>query len=317
MTTGPAPIQLESGNRQHELIAIVALVRGQVLKSEQLAASTEYYGSAVEVVRRSLQGRSFANAMEPTLGVVTEENVERARVEVEEWQAEGLDVRSMLDDRYPANLLGIYNKPAWLFFAGHWDEARDSRAVAVVGTRTASEEGLRRAKRLSRELVEAGYTVFSGMAKGIDTAAHVAALKAGGRTIAVMGTGIQKRYPAENAKLADAIVQSGAALVSSFLPRQPPTKWTFPVRNVVMSGMCLATVVVEAGETSGAKLQAQYALHHGRSVFLPKSLVDGHAWARKYVTEGIHGIRAVEVASTDEIVHYLELDSSLAPPLAV
>jgi len=315
--TAPYSSQLEPSNSHHELIALVALVRGQVLKAEQLAAATEYYGSAVEVLRRSLQEGSYAGAAQLTLGMGTEDTVERAQQEVDDWLAQGLDVRSMLDDRYPANLLGIYNKPPWLFFAGHWDEARDSRAVAVVGTRTASEEGLKRARRLSRELAEAGYTVFSGMAKGVDTAAHLAALKAGGRTVAVMGTGILERYPAENASLADAILESGAALVSSFHPHQPPTKWTFPVRNITMSGLCLATVVVEAGPTSGAKLQAQYALHHGRSVFLPKSLVDGHAWARKYVTEGIHGVRAVEVASTDEIVHHLELDPSLASPLAV
>jgi DNA processing protein len=311
------PVQLQPGNRNDELVALVALVRGQILKPEQLAAATEYYGSAVEVVRRALDGHSFANALEFSLGLIREEHIDRAVREVREWSAEGLDVRSMLDERYPANLLGIHNKPAWLFFAGQWDELRDSRAVAVVGTRKASEEGIRRAQRLSRELGEAGYTVFSGMARGIDTAAHISALKAGGRTVAVMGTGIQLRYPPENERLADAIVESGAALVSSFLPRQPPTKWSFPVRNVVMSGMCLATVVVEAGATSGAKMQAQVALHHGRSVFLPKSLVDAHAWARKYVTEGVHGVRAVEVASTDEIVHHLELDPGLATPLAV
>jgi DNA processing protein len=315
--TAPHSSQLEPGNSHHELIALVALVRGQVLKAEQLAAATEYYGSAVEVLHRSLREGSYGTAAQLTLGMGTEDTVERAEREVEDWRAQGLDVRSMLDDRYPANLLGISNKPAWLFFAGHWDEARDSRAVAVVGTRTASEEGLKRARRLSRELVEAGFTVLSGMAKGVDTAAHLAALKAGGRTVAVMGTGILERYPAENAKLADAILESGGALVSSFHPHQPPTKWTCPVRNITMSGLCLATVVVEAAATSGAKLQAQYALHHGRSVFLPKSLVDGHAWARKYVTEGIHGVRAVEVASTDAIVHHLELDPSLASPLAV
>jgi DNA processing protein len=172
-----------------------------------------------------------------------------------------------------------------LFIAGKWDDSIDMRAVAIVGTRTASEDGCKRAYRLARELGAAGITVISGLAKGIDTCAHMGALKSGGRTVAVMGTGILERYPKENAALADSILRSGGALLSQFFPEQPPTRWTFPVRNVTMSGLSVATVVVEAGASSGARMQAQAALTHGRPVFLPTSLVEAHAWARKLVEE--------------------------------
>ena len=106
----------------------------------------------------------------------------------------------------------------------------------------------------------------SGLAAGIDTAAHTAALDAHGRTIAVMGTGVDHVYPATNRALAARIVDSGCALVTQFFPQQTPRPWMFPARNVVMSGLSLATVVVEASEASGARLQARVALQHGRAV---------------------------------------------------
>jgi DNA processing protein len=157
--------------------------------------------------------------------------------------------------------------------------------------------------------------VFSGLAKGIDAHAHIGALRGGGRTVAVMGTGILRRYPAENAKLADAIVEAGGALLSQFFPNQPPTRWTFPKRNVTMSGLSLATVVVEAGATSGAKMQAEAALTHGRSVFLPSSLVAAHSWARRMVSEGFKGTLATEIHSTDDLLH--RFDPSSTAPLAL
>jgi DNA processing protein len=244
------------------------------------------------------------------LGAVSSEHLERARSDVDSWLAAGLDVRSVLDPRYPTNLQAIYNKPPLLFTLGYYDDQRDGRAVAVVGTRTASTDGLRRATRLGRELAEAGVTVLSGMAKGIDAHAHIGALRAGGRTIAVMGTGILQRYPKENSKLADAIIEAGGALLSQFFPNQPPTRWTFPKRNVTMSGLSVATVVVEAGATSGAKMQAEAALTHGRSVFLPSSLVAAHPWARRMVTEGFKGTLAVEIQSTDDLLTLLDLNTA-------
>jgi DNA processing protein len=153
--------------------------------------------------------------------------------------------------------------------------------------------------------VESGFTILSGLALGIDTAAHTAALDAGGSTSAVVGTGLNRVFPPENSGLAERILASGGALLSQFFPAQPPTRWTFPMRNVVMSGLSMATVVVEASETSGARMQARVALQHGRTVFLLRSLVEQHAWAQKYVNEGAYGAFAIEIASTGEIVDRL------------
>jgi len=131
-----------------------------------------------------------------------------------------------------------------------------------------------------------------------------------------MGTGIIKRYPAQNAPLADAIVASGGALLSQFFPSQHPTRWTFPVRNVTMSGLSVATVVVEAGATSGAKMQAEAALTHGRAVFLPSSLVHAHPWARKMIEEGHRGAHAIEVSSPDDVIDHLELSPAVSSLIA-
>jgi DNA processing protein len=221
-----------------------------------------------------------------------------------------------LDPSYPTNLQALFDKPPIVFLQGQWVDAGDSRAIAVVGTRAASTDGCKRAFRLAKKLAEAGVTVISGLARGIDSCAHRGALRGGGRTVAVMGTGITKRYPAENAKLADAIVQSGGALLSQFFPGQPPTRWTFPVRNVTMSGLSLATVVIEAGATSGAKMQAEAALARGRAVFLPSSLVENHVWARRMVEDGHKGAHAILVASADEVIDRLDLSPEVASLVA-
>ena len=149
---------------------------------------------------------------------------------------------------------------------------------------------------MSRLLAEQGVTVVSGLATGIDTAAHRAALDAGARTIAVLGTGITKCYPSENRDLAEAITTSGA-LVSQFWPTSSPSRYTFPRRNVVTSGISQGTIVIEATSTSGARMQARLALDHGKKVFLIRSLVTSQPWAREYV--GKRG--AIEVADVDEV----------------
>ncbi|MCB0879575.1 MAG: DNA-processing protein DprA, partial [Thermoleophilia bacterium] len=145
---------------------------------------------------------------------------------------------------------------------------------------------------VARTLVEAGYMVLSGLARGIDRAAHEATLDAGGRTVAVMGTGIDRMYPAEHKQLAERIVASGGALISQFEPGASGARHTFPMRNATMSGLALATVVVEAGETSGAKVQALAGLKHGSGVFLLRSLYETQEWARELVDVGKYGMRA-------------------------
>lgn len=311
------PHDLNPGNREHELTAITALIRKQIVTPYRLSGILEEQSSAVEIVRMSEEDRLFKQES-PThdlIGAVTAEDVATASRDVRQWIDQGLDVRSVLDASYPAALREIFNRPPVLFFEGTFDEARDSFSVAIVGTRKATLEGLRRATRLSRELSAAGFSIFSGLAAGVDTAAHTEALRQGRRTCAVMGTGIRKRYPKENAPLAAEIVASGGCLISQFFPTQPGAQWTFPNRNIVMSGLTLATVVVEASETSGARMQARVALQHGRTVFVLRSLVEQHAWARKYVEEGAYGTHAVMIGSTEEIMDRLQPPA--APELLV
>jgi DNA processing protein len=223
------------------------------------------------------------------------------RVSAELLAAEKVGARlvTVLDAEYPANLRLIPNLPPFLFYRGEVTDA-DVRSVAVVGTREASDAGIRRAHRMSELLAERQVTVISGLARGIDSAAHRAALDAGGRTIAVLGTGITKHYPAENKDLAEEIVGQGA-LVSQFWPTRSPGRDTFPRRNVVTSGLSQGTVVIEASATSGAKMQARLALEHGKKVFLVKSLVTEQTWARNYVASR----GAIEVGDVDEVIRYL------------
>lgn len=226
----------------------------------------------------------------------------RERVDGELRLAEehGARLVTVMDDDYPLNLRLIYNLPPFLFLRGNADQNADMRSVAVVGTRQASMDGLEKAARLAHHLAEANVVVVSGLARGIDTEAHNAALSAGGRTIAVIGTGITKCYPAENINLAEQIAISGL-IVSQFWPSSPPARWTFPRRNVVMSGIAQGTAVIEASSTSGAKMQARLALEHGKRVFLLKSLVTAQSWARNFVDNR----GAVEISSVDEILQLL------------
>jgi DNA processing protein len=213
----------------------------------------------------------------------------------------GARLVTVLDADYPANLRLVPNLPPFLFYRGQLS-GRDARSIAVVGTRQASEDGLRRAARMARELVDHDVVIISGLAKGIDRAAHDATLRAGGRTVAVMGTGIASPvYPAENRSLANVILDCGGALLSQFWPTSGPARWTFPKRNVVTSGTTLGSVVIEASSTSGAKMQARIAADHGKRVFLIRSLATSEPWAEKMITEG----RAIQVSHTSDILDHL------------
>jgi DNA processing protein len=220
--------------------------------------------------------------------------------ELDRWQAADERWRplTILDEEYPANLRLVFNPPPFLFVRGDLDP-EDVRGVAVVGTRHPSEEGVRRARRLGLELGKAGVTVFSGLARGIDTAAHMGALEAGGRTVAVLGHGhLRPIYPKENAALAEQIAET-AALVSQFRPDTPATRATFPVRNVVTSGLSQGTIVVEASATSGARMQARFAAEQRKRVWFLRSLVDEFDWAAEFADRRPE-VRVVD--KTDEIL---------------
>jgi DNA processing protein len=219
----------------------------------------------------------------------------------------------VLDENYPSNLRRVYNRPPFLFVRGTLNPG-DERSVAVVGTRKASPEGREQARQLATELARRGVTVVSGLAAGIDTEAHTATLAAGGRTLAVMGTGIDRVYPAENRALAERIPAQGA-VVSQFWPGSPPRKENFPLRNVVSSGIAMGTVVVEANGVSGARMQARLALEHGKRLFLVEPLVLQEKWAQDYAKRP----GATVVKSVDDVLRVLDAEvvADTAPQLSL
>ena len=177
-----------------------------------------------------------------------------------------------VDAEYPAPLKTIYDPPLCLYVRGTLDK-KDEQALAVVGTRRASHYGAAQADRLAYLAAKAGFTIVSGLARGIDTVAHKAALKAGGRTLAVLGGAMDKLYPPENRELAEEIARNGA-LISEFPMGREPDRTTFPYRNRIVSGLSKGVLVVEAGLASGAMNTAEQALEQGRSVLAVPGRVD-------------------------------------------
>lgn len=270
----------EARQEQAALLAIVKAATG-TWKWSRIANAVVDIGSAVAIIRGDWTGYEDAEAKELRVDAAGAESLIPEYLKlVESIEGEGARLITILDSDYPLNLRTIYNPPPFIFVRGDLTPA-DDRSIAVVGTRKPSEEGIDQAMRLAKGLASEGVTVLSGMARGIDTAAHSAALEAGGRTVAVMGTGIRERYPTENAALADRIEKQGA-LVSQFWPDAPPRGPNFLMRNVVTSGAAEGTVVIEATSASGARNQARRALEHGKLCFLVNSLVLSEDWAREY-----------------------------------
>jgi DNA processing protein len=208
---------------------------------------------------------------------VRDDRIQHWQSEVERLETRGIFVSSITDSSYPANLRMIHNHPPFLFVRGEILRS-DARSIAIVGSRDSDAPSVRQAYELAVGLASEGIVIVSGLAEGIDTAAHSGALDAGGRTVAVFGTGIERCFPAKNRELASLISESGAC-VSQFWPSTSGAKWTFPTRNIVTSGLSLATLVVEAGENSGARRQAEEAMRHGKRLFLTEEVL-ARDWAR-------------------------------------
>jgi DNA processing protein len=209
---------------------------------------------------------------------------------------------------YPARLRDAEYPVELLYFQGWWELINSPRSIAVVGTRNPSEEGLRRTKKLVDALLQDDFTIVSGLATGVDTAAHTTAIEAGGRTIAVLGTPLSKAYPAKNATLQKEIGENH--LIVSQVPvkrywNQPnPTanNYFFPERNVTMSALTDATIIVEAGDTSGTLIQARHALKQGRKLFILESNFRNPdiKWPHDYAKRG-----AIRVGDYDDIRQHL------------
>jgi DNA processing protein len=185
----------------------------------------------------------------------------------------GLQIVTFADAAYPASLKEIYDPPLVLYIKGRIPETWP-RGIAVVGSRETSHYGLETAKKLGYQLAYAGVPVISGLARGIDTAAHLGALAAKGTTWAVLGCGLDQIYPPENDALAAKIVESGGCLISELALGTAPDKRTFPMRNRIVSGLGFGTLVIEAGRQSGALITARQALDQGRQVFAVPGRID-------------------------------------------
>jgi len=258
---------------REEQATLVAWLRRPRVVWPTVTDQLEQHGSVREAVAEAAPAQ--ASLFDTSAG----DDLAAAAADLERWERAGIRMVSVLDTSYPSNLRMIHQRPPVLFMRGVDDE-RDAMSVAVVGTREPTPRGIEQTRRLAAGLIKRNIPVISGLAAGIDSTAHRTALASEGRTVAVIGTGIDRAYPPQNAELQDEIAAKGL-VISQFLPGSPPTKVSFPMRNAVMSGYALATVVVEAAYRSGARMQARLALQHGRHVFLMRSLLE-HDWAREY-----------------------------------
>jgi len=207
----------------------------------------------------------------------TEPDRDTAARDIERWRDCGWGVHSVLDEHYPGRVRAARRPPALLVSDGTL--VTDDYGVAIVGSRKASHGALEFAASVARGLVEREVTVVSGLADGIDTAAMTAAIELGGRVVGVIGTGIDRAYPATNTALQATIAERGLIL-TQFLPGFSGARWAFPARNKTMSAYAHATVIAEAGEQSGTKHQALEAVAHGRRLLLHRSVAEGTTWGR-------------------------------------
>lgn len=262
-------------SRVHEFAALLALLRAK-------RGGASWYEIAAEVVAAESATELLAEPADDALFAAPwlEAELEQAHGDIYRWSQQGLRWVTVLDPDYPSRLLGIREIPPFLFYDGTLQEPDDG--MSVVGSRSASDWALNLAADTARLLVSRGLTVIAGLAAGIDAAAHRAALGAGGRTVALLGTGVTRSYPAANRGLQREIADRGL-LLSQFYPDAPPTRQSFPMRNATMSGYGLATIVLEAGEHSGTRIQARLAGEHGRPVILTDRVAESTTWGAALV----------------------------------
>jgi DNA processing protein len=242
------------------------------------------------------------------LGLKVIERIVRARGQVDlekVWkkiESQNIHILTWEDEAYPQRLKEIDQPPPVLYIRGEY-LPDDLFAVAIVGTRRVTAYGRQITEELSSFLAANGITVVSGLARGVDSIAHQTALKAGGRTIGVLGSGVDKIYPPEHRALAEKMMESGA-IISDYAPGTPPDASNFPPRNRIISGLSLAVVVIEAGETSGALITAEFAAEQGREIFaVPGSILAPQSkGTNKLIQNG-----ALPLLSVNDLMQALDL----------
>lgn len=269
----------------------------------------EHFGGIERVFTASLteleaSGLPAASAQSLAFG----KSLELAAAEYDHAREAGAFVIVPGDAEFPKRLLEIYDPPLVLYLLGN-AELIDKPGIAVVGTRHPTPYGIGITERLTCDLAARGLVIFSGMARGIDSAAHRGALNAHGLTVAIWGTGIDQPYPKENRKLADQIVDAGGAIVSEFPLGTIPAPQNFPIRNRLISGIALGVLVVEGNEYSGTRVTARCALEQGREVFaVPGNVTTKMSWApNTLIKQG-----AALVATWEDVWEQLPADTRLA-----
>jgi len=228
----------------------------------------EQFGSAAAILnasRSELSGFDFLKPDTLTQLTTARKRLDPAQI-IELCRQDRIDILTLRDERYPPPLRTIADPPPVLYAQGTLLPS-DSFSIAVIGTRRNTPYGERQTERLTSALVHHGFTIISGLALGIDGIAHRAALKSGGRTLAILGSGLHRLYPPQHKPLAEKIIESGGCILSEYPPLHPTAKWTFPHRNRIVSGMSLGVLVVEAPHRSGAMISARLAGEQGRDIF--------------------------------------------------
>ena len=275
----------------------------------------ERFGSAEAVfgaTRAELE--SLRLRPEAVESIRAREFFDKATEEIERARLIGVDILLLDDGVYPALLREIFDPPITLYVKGAWSECLEKPCVAMVGSRRCSTYGQNVATQLARDLAQRGVTIISGLARGIDAAAHRGALEAKGRTVAVMGTGLDQVYPRDHKKLVDEILGQGGALVSEFPLETPPAPQNFPYRNRVISGLSLGVVLVEAAENSGSLITARLAMEQNREVFaVPGNITSRNSFGTNYL---IKGAGAKLVQQWQDVVAELpqEIAARILPP---
>lgn len=239
----------------------------------------EHFGSAPEIFHASLTELEALNLQaQSAQHIALGKSLELAHEEFAKASAEQVEILCADDPRWPARLGEIYDPPLVLYVRGV-PEVLNRAGIAVVGTRHPTPYGIGMAERLSCDLAARGIVIFSGLARGVDAAAHRGAIKTKGQTVAVFGTGVDVIYPRENKKIVDGILECGGALISEFPLASFAAPQNFPIRNRIISGLSLGVLVVEAGEYSGTRITARCALEQSRELFaVPGNVTSRNSW---------------------------------------
>ncbi len=274
----------------------------------------ESFGSADAVFHaRRTELESLRLKPETIDSIIKGEFHEKAATELERVKALGGDILILDDGSYPAMLREIDDPPPVLYVKGDWQACFDQPGVGVIGSRMCSTYGVNASEMLSRDLASRGITVVSGLARGIDTAAHRGAIAGKGKTIGVIGTGIDTVYPKENNRLVQEILDSGGCIVSQFPLGTPPIAENFPYRNRIISGLSLGVLIVEASERSGSLITARLAMEQNREVMaVPGNITSGNSFGTNYLIKS--GAKLVQ--QWQDVVAELpsEIGAAILPP---